>query len=141
MRSTGSYVGESECNGVGERFIRTLKEEGLYLHDFESLEQARQEIGAFIERLQPRGWLLLERHGYQTPAQVREELALMAALLGRRLVQKTGTGSDPVSPVPRLLELVREPRAGHYERRTVSSGANSVQNDDPGILVSVSGNG
>ena len=50
--------------------MRTLKEECLYLHDFESLEEARQEIDAFIERYN-RGWLL-ERHGYRTPAQVRQ---------------------------------------------------------------------
>ena len=77
IRSTASYVGEPECNGVAERFMRTLKEECLYLHDFESLEEARQEIDAFIERYN-RGWLL-ERHGYRTPAQVREELTLKAA--------------------------------------------------------------
>ena len=70
IRSTASYVGEPECNGVAERFMRTLKEECLYLHDFESLEEARQEIDAFIERYN-RGWLL-ERHGYRTPAQVRQ---------------------------------------------------------------------
>ena len=69
--------GEPECNGVAERFMRTLKEECLYLHDFESLEEARQEIDAFIERYN-RGWLL-ERHGYRTPAQVREEFTLKAA--------------------------------------------------------------
>ena len=57
--------------------MRTLKEECLYLHDFESLEEARQEIDAFIERYN-RGWLL-ERHGYRTPAQVRQELTLKAA--------------------------------------------------------------
>ena len=56
--------------------VRT-HEECLYLHDFESLEEARQEIDAFIERYN-RGWLL-ERHGYRTPAQVREELTLKAA--------------------------------------------------------------
>lgn len=77
IRSTASYVGEPECNGVIERFIRTLKEECLYLHDFQSLEEARQVIGAFIERYN-RGWLL-ERHGYRTPAQAREELTRMAA--------------------------------------------------------------
>ena len=77
IRSTPSYVGEPECNGVAERFMRTLKEECLYLHDFQSLEEARQVIGAFIERYN-RGWLL-ERHGYKTPAQVREELTLKAA--------------------------------------------------------------
>ncbi len=57
--------------------MRTLTEERLYLHDFESLKEARQEIGAFIERYN-KGWLL-EQHGYRTPAQLREELTLMAA--------------------------------------------------------------
>ena len=77
IRSTPSYVGEPECNGVAERFIRTLKEECLYLHDFESLEQARAVIGEFIERYN-QGWLL-ERHGYRTPAEVRRELTRKAA--------------------------------------------------------------
>jgi transposase InsO family protein len=77
IRSTPSYVGEPECNGVAERFMRTLKEECLYLHDFESLEEARHVIGKFIERYN-RGWLL-ERHGYRTPAQVREEFIRKAA--------------------------------------------------------------
>ena len=48
IRSTPAYVGEPECNGVAERFIRTLKEECIYLHDFETLEEAREVIGAFI---------------------------------------------------------------------------------------------
>jgi hypothetical protein len=57
--------------------MRTLKEECLYLQDFQSLEEARQVIGAFIERYN-RGWLL-ERHGYKTPAQIRYELTRKAA--------------------------------------------------------------
>jgi putative transposase len=77
IRSTASYVGEPECNGVAERFIRTLKEECLYLHDFESLEEARDVIGEFIETYN-RGWLL-ERYGYRTPAEVRRELTQKAA--------------------------------------------------------------
>ncbi len=77
IRSTASYVGEPECNGLIERFIRTLKEECLYLHDFESLEEARTVIGGFIERYN-RGWLI-ERHGHKTPAEVREQLTRMAA--------------------------------------------------------------
>ena len=77
IRSTASYVGEPECNGVAERFIRTLKEECLYLHDFESLEEAREVIGEFIETYN-RGWLL-ERYGYRTPAEVRRELTRKAA--------------------------------------------------------------
>ena len=72
IRSTPAYVGEPECNGVAERFIRTRKEECIYLNDFATLEEAREVIGAFIERYNS-GWLL-QRHGYLTPAQAREEL-------------------------------------------------------------------
>ena len=43
-------MGEPECNGVLERFIRTLEEECIHLHDFETLEKAKAVIGAFIER-------------------------------------------------------------------------------------------
>lgn len=41
IRSTPAFVSEPECNGVMERWIRTLKEECLYLHDFDTLEEAR----------------------------------------------------------------------------------------------------
>ena len=41
IRSTPAYVGEPECNGVAERFIRTLKEECIYLHHFETLEEGQ----------------------------------------------------------------------------------------------------
>ena len=76
IRSTPTYVGEPECNGVAERFIRTLKEECIHLHDFETLE-ARAVIGAFVER-RNNGWLL-QRHGYMTPARAREKLSRSAA--------------------------------------------------------------
>jgi transposase InsO family protein len=68
-----SFVGEPECNGIIERFMRTLKEECLYLHDFETLEEARQVIGEFIRRYNAE-WLI-ERHGHQTPADVRQALS------------------------------------------------------------------
>jgi transposase InsO family protein len=77
IRSSPSYVGEPECNGIIERWIRTLKEECLYLHDFATLDEARQVIGEFIERYN-REWLL-ERHGYRTPAEVRRALSRQAA--------------------------------------------------------------
>ena len=37
---TPSFVGEPQCNGVIERFIRTLKEQCLWLHRFETLAEA-----------------------------------------------------------------------------------------------------
>jgi putative transposase len=77
IRASPSYVGEPECNGCMERWIRTLKEECLYLHDFADLEEARRVIGAFVERFN-RAWLL-ERHGYQTPAVVRARTLAKAA--------------------------------------------------------------
>ncbi len=66
-----SYVGEPQCNGVAERFMRTLKEHGIYLHQFHSLEEARRLIAEFIERYNTQ-WLI-ERLGYRTPVQARAD--------------------------------------------------------------------
>jgi transposase InsO family protein len=43
-------VGEPQCNGVAERFMRTLKEQCLYLQPFQSLDEARVYIAEFLER-------------------------------------------------------------------------------------------
>ena len=67
----------TQSNGVAERFIRRLKEECIHLREFETLEEAREVIGAFIERYN-NGWLL-QRHGYLTPARAREKLSRRAA--------------------------------------------------------------
>jgi transposase InsO family protein len=75
MTISPSYVGEPECNGVMERFIRTLKEQCLYLHQFASLAEAREVIGKFIRRYNTE-WLI-ERLGHQTPVAARA--AAMAA--------------------------------------------------------------
>ena len=60
-----------------EWWIRTLKEECFYLHDFATLDEARKVIGEFIERCN-REWLL-ERHCYRTPAEVCRTLTKKAA--------------------------------------------------------------
>jgi putative transposase len=75
MTITPSYVGEPECNGVIERFMRTLKEQCLYLYRFRNLAEARRIIGEFIARYNTE-WLI-ERLGHQTPAAARA--ALLAA--------------------------------------------------------------
>ena len=72
-----SYVGEPECNGVAERFMRTLKEQCIYLHQFQSLEEARGFIAAFIVRYNTE-WLI-ERLGHRTPAQARADAQRRAA--------------------------------------------------------------
>ena len=77
MTISPSYVGEPECNGGMERFIRTLKEQCLYRHRFETLEEAREIIAAFIGRYN-HAWLI-ERLGHRTPAQARAEARRSAA--------------------------------------------------------------
>jgi hypothetical protein len=61
--------------GVIERFMRTLKEQCLYLHRFQNLAEARRLIGEFIARYNTE-WLI-ERLGHQTP--VAGRIAAMAA--------------------------------------------------------------
>jgi putative transposase len=46
------------------RFMRTLKEQCLYLHRFQTLEEARRVIAEFIDRYNHE-WLI-ERLGYRT---------------------------------------------------------------------------
>jgi putative transposase len=72
-----SYVGEPECNGVAERFMRTLKEQCISLHQFASLEEAQRIIGEFIARYNAE-WLI-ERLGHRTPAQARAAALAKAA--------------------------------------------------------------
>jgi len=74
---TPAFVGEPECNGCAERFMRTLKEQCLYLHQFRDLEEAREIIGAFLARFNAE-WIV-ERLGYRTPAQARRESLQEAA--------------------------------------------------------------
>jgi transposase InsO family protein len=69
MAISPSFVGEPQCNGVAERFMRTLKEHCLYLHHFQTLDEARQVITDFIQRYNHH-WLI-ERLGHRTPVQAR----------------------------------------------------------------------
>jgi putative transposase len=77
MTISPSYVGEPECNGVMERWIRTLKEQCIYLHRFQSLAEAERIISEFITRYNAE-WLI-ERLGYRTPAQARADAQRRAA--------------------------------------------------------------
>ena len=69
MTISPSYVGEPECNGVIERFNRTLKEQCIYLHRFQNLAEAQRIIGEFITRYNAE-WLI-ERLGHRTPSAAR----------------------------------------------------------------------
>ena len=73
-----ALVREPEGNGCAERFIRTLKENLLWLRRFASIEELRQALHAFKDAYN-RTWIV-ERHGYRTPAEVRaDQLGLVHA--------------------------------------------------------------
>lgn len=69
IEASPSFVREPEGNGVAERFIRTLKENLLWVKNFHTIEELRLALLEFAERYNET-WLVA-RHGYRTPAQVR----------------------------------------------------------------------
>jgi len=69
LGNSPGFVHEPETNGVIERFFRTLKEECLWVTDFESVEQARKIVSQWMEMYNAE-WLI-ERNGYRAPATVR----------------------------------------------------------------------
>jgi putative transposase len=69
IASSPAFVREPEGNGCVERFIRTLKENLLWLRRFDTTEDLRLALHAFKDTYN-RTWIV-ERHGYQTPAAVR----------------------------------------------------------------------
>jgi transposase InsO family protein len=69
IESSPAFVREPEGNGCAERFIRTLKENLLWLRSFATVEELRLALLAFKQTYN-QSWII-ERHGYQTPAQVR----------------------------------------------------------------------
>jgi transposase InsO family protein len=69
IESSPSFVRAPEGNGVAERFIRTLKEQLLWVRTFDTVEELRQALLEFKDRFNQH-WLL-QRHDYATPAEVR----------------------------------------------------------------------
>ena len=71
IESSPAFVREPEGNGCAERFIRTLKENLLWVRHFATVEELRLALIAF-KRTYNQTWII-ERHGYKTPAQVRDD--------------------------------------------------------------------
>lgn len=71
ISSSPSFVREPEGNGVAERFIRTLKENLLWVYTFDTVEELRRALAEFA-RYYNETWLVA-RHGHRTPAQVRAD--------------------------------------------------------------------
>src|SRR5437763_10530684 len=71
IASSPAFVRAPEGNGVAERFIRTLKENLLWVRTFDTIEELRAALVEFAKRYNET-WLVA-RHGYRTPAQVRAD--------------------------------------------------------------------
>jgi transposase InsO family protein len=77
MESSPSFVRQPECNGCVERFIRTLKEQLLWVRVFQNVEELRCALAEFRQRYNQR-WIV-QRLGYLTPAQARQQLLALGA--------------------------------------------------------------
>ena len=78
IESSPAFVRAPEGNGCAERFIRTLKENLLWVRTFDTVEDLRQALLAFRDTYNTT-WLI-ERHGFITPAAFRHEQLQPAAL-------------------------------------------------------------
>src|SRR3954469_24364338 len=77
IESSPAFVRAPEGNGCAERFIRTLKENLLWVRTFDTVEELRQALLVFRE-VYNTTWLI-ERHGFQTPAAMRQSQLSSAA--------------------------------------------------------------
>ena len=71
IESSPAFVRSPEGNGCAERFIRTLKENLLWVRNFKTIEELRQALLAFRETYNTT-WLI-ERHGFLSPAEFRQK--------------------------------------------------------------------
>jgi transposase InsO family protein len=69
IKSSPAYVREPQGNGIAERFVRTLKENLLWVRHFETMEELRLALLEFQERYN--NYWMIGRHGYKTPAEVK----------------------------------------------------------------------
>ena len=68
-----SRAGNPYDNAKAERFMRTLKEEEVNGKTYESIDEARTHIGAFLEDVYNRG-RLHSALGYKPPVEFEAEL-------------------------------------------------------------------
>jgi transposase InsO family protein len=71
VTSSPAFVRAPEGNGVAERFIRTFKEQLLWVRTFQTVEELCLALHDWL-RLYNTQWLV-ERHGFRSPIQVRRD--------------------------------------------------------------------
>jgi putative transposase len=78
IESSPAFVRAPEGNGCAERFIRTLKENLLWVRTFDTVEELRRALLEFRDTYNAT-WLI-ERHGFRPPSAVRQDQLSTAAL-------------------------------------------------------------
>ena len=74
-----SRAGNPYDNAKAERFMRTLKEEEVNAKTYATIEEARADIGAFIENVYNRS-RLHSALGYNPPVEFEADLARLATV-------------------------------------------------------------
>jgi putative transposase len=69
MAPSYAFVGEPETNGVIERLFRTLKEQIVHGRIFQTIDEVREAVRAFVTRYNAE-WLI-EKNGHRSPDATR----------------------------------------------------------------------
>lgn len=72
-----SFVAQPECNGVIERWHKTLKEQLIWTKSWKNLEEVRAAVKDFVETYNNH-WIM-EKHGYLSPREHKQSLAATIA--------------------------------------------------------------
>jgi hypothetical protein len=107
---TPCYVREPECQGIRERWIRTLKEEGLHLHDFTTLEEARQTMASSSSETTTRG--RSSSTAFRRPPRSAERRRVRPPDEGADLSRQRGSRQPLRRPWPRKLGSERSDAVG-----------------------------
>jgi len=70
LAASFAFVAEPETNGIAERFNRTLKEQAIYGHVFNDIEEVRIAVRIFVENYNEM-WQI-EKLGFLSPRQARK---------------------------------------------------------------------
>ena len=65
IKSSPSFVGEPQGNGCCERFVRTLKEQLLWVRRFDTIDELQEALQEFKQRYNEQ-WIMI-RHGFKSP--------------------------------------------------------------------------
>jgi len=67
--SAWAITAEPQCNGISERFIKTLKQQAVYGHIFRNAQEVHASVAKFVQEYNH--YWRIERLNYLTPEEAR----------------------------------------------------------------------